>query len=202
MGFPLFLLIISISLTSVIMEKEIWKDIDGYDGYQASNLGNIREVKILHDLKVMPNYIKKRLAYTKYRIVNQKVGSHGYLKSSLLGYGSAYVHRLVAMAFHPLDSYEGLEVNHKDEDKANNRVDNLEWVTHKENMNYGTRTQRCSKEVYQYTLDGEFVTKYASTRDAGRNTGINYSLIARCCRGNCGNKTIHGYVWRYKPIDK
>ncbi len=184
------------------MEKEIWKDIEGYGCYQVSNFGNVRRLDVSYDLRMDVDGKLRRFKVERYFFVSKTVGAHGYLKSSLGSYGYAYVHRLVAKAFHPLSSYDGLEVNHKDEDKTNNRADNLEWVTHREKVNYGTRTKRCSKEVYQYTLDGDFVAKYSSTRDASRKVGISHSLVARCCRKNVSNKTTHGYIWSYEPLYK
>ena len=95
-------------------------------------------------------------------------------------------------------------MNHKDEDKSNNVVSNLEWCTHEYNNTYGTRNKRIgksntngklSKPVLQYTLDGQFVKEWPSTMEAARN-GFNRSHIIECCRKN--RKTHKGFKWGYK----
>ena len=113
--------------------QEIWKDISGFEGfYEISSYGRVRSVK------------SGRILST-----SKCGGCRGYLSVCLSKNGKRYgklVHRLVAEAFIP--EVEGLsEVNHKDEDKTNNRVENLEWCDHKYNMNYGTRNIR-SKDTH------------------------------------------------------
>ena len=113
--------------------QEIWKDISGFEGvYEISSYGRVRSVKS-----------GKILSTSKCG------GCRGYLSVCLSKNGKRYgklVHRLVAEAFIP--AVEGLsEVNHKDEDKTNNRVENLEFCDHKYNMNYGTRNIR-SKDTH------------------------------------------------------
>jgi hypothetical protein len=96
-------------------------------------------------------------------------------------------------------------VNHKDEDKYNNRADNLEWVTHKENLNYGTARERSSKgylgqpvEVEQRDLDGNLIKTYKSIGEAARESGISAGQICTCCQKKKGHLTAGGYKWRYK----
>lgn len=108
--------------------KEIWKDIIGFERiYEVSNYGRVRNVKSGRILSV-----------------SKCGGCRGYAGVSLSKDGKRYgrlVHRLVAEAFIPRP--DGLyEVNHKDEDKTNNRVDNLEWCDHRYNMNYGSRMEK------------------------------------------------------------
>lgn len=107
--------------------EEIWKNIDGYEGiYQVSNLGRVRSL----DRRVW-NYTKKG------RILKSHSNGHGYQNVSLYNENKiekhAYIHILVAKAFIPNpNNYE--QVNHKDFNKANNNVENLEWVSRKQNM--------------------------------------------------------------------
>ena len=172
------------------MKKELWKDIDGYEGlYQVSNLGRI-----------------KSLRYGKERIM--KPGKHpdGYFVVTLSQNNKKNyhkVHRLVAQMFLE-NPYNLPQVNHKNENKADNRVENLEWCSAKYNSNYGTRTQRMSekkvngklaKTVYQYTLDGEFIKEYPSTMEIQRLLNFRNGNISECCNGR--RKSAYGFIWKY-----
>ena len=168
-----------------IMKKEYWKPVVGYEGhYQVSNFGRVKSIK-----------------FGKERILKPKKNKFGYLCINLYknNIKKEYkVHRLVAEAF--IDNPDNLpQVNHRDENKLNNNADNLEWCTHEYNINYGTRTERCSKKlskpVLQYTLDGEFVREWPSTMECDRN-GYNRGNVYACCLGK--RKTHKGFIWRYK----
>ena len=162
---------------------EIWKDIKGYEGhYQVSNWGR-----------------GKSLKWNKEKILQPLIQSNGYYYIGLVKNNKRInykIHRLVAEAFLPNpNNYK--EVNHKDENKANNVVTNLEWCDRKYNQNYGTRTEKCSKKVYQYTLDGKFVKEWKSTAECGRN-GFSQSSVSACCRGRY--KTANGFIWSYNKF--
>ena len=168
--------------------NEIWKDIDGYEGlYQVSNLGRVKSLNYLHTGK--ERNLKPGTDGSGYRFV----GLYKNGKTRLF-----YIHRLVAKAFIPNPDGK-LEVNHKDENKTNNCVDNLEWMTRQENNNYGTRNERVSKSlsksVFQYSLDGEFIRKWPSTIQIERDLGFSIGNISQCCNGKL--KSAYGYIWKF-----
>ena len=117
----------------------------------------------------------------------------------------SFVHRLVAKAFIP--NPQGLEtVNHKDEVKTNNVASNLEWMSQKDNINYGTHNKRMaeaninhpkkSKVVQMFDKStGELLGTFPSTHEAERVTGIAQQNISSCCTGKL--KSAGGYIWRY-----
>ena len=138
----------------------------------------------------------------------------GYLTIRLCKYGkhkAFFVHRLVAIAFIPIPEHlkhipiERLEVNHKDEDKTNNCVWNLEWCDSKYNRNYGTRNKRMSeaktngktsKPVLQLDKDtGEIIREWPSTMEVQRQLGFAQESISDCCLGKY--KQSHGFKWKY-----
>lgn len=175
-----------------IKMNEIWKDIEGYEGlYQVSNLGNI-----------------KSLRSNKLMSVNDS--GIGYMKTHLSKNGKQtypYVHRLVAIAFLP-NPNNLPEVNHKDENKSNNNVTNLEWCDKYYNANYGTLMKRSLETkkrnnskgqeyaCLQYDLKGNLIAEYKSESEAYRQTGVRH--IADCCRGVRHRITAGGYIWRLK----
>lgn len=167
---------------------EIWKPIAGYEGiYEISNLGRVKSL----------NYHRSG----KECVLKPNKHNCGYIRATLSNGGhmlSYYVHRLVAEAFIPNPDHLP-QVNHIDEDKTNNRVDNLEWCTAKYNNNYGTGKDRQvtarSKAVKQLTLNGEFITKWKSANEAGRKNGISNSHICDCCNGK--QRQTGGYKWEW-----
>lgn len=166
--------------------SEIWKEID--DRYSVSNLGRVKS-----------NYANKE------RILKPTPDARGYLKVDLR-HGEKrkgmMVHRLVAFAFIENPDPENFkEVNHKDENKTNNCVDNLEWCDTKYNCNYGTRNQRkgenCKKRVCSVDKNGN-VTHYNSRNEAAELIGIDATSISKCLRSNLSqNITAGGMLWFY-----
>lgn len=186
--------------------KEVWKPIPGYEGlYEVSNKGRVKRLE--QDI-ICKNGVKR---HKKERILKGTVQNNGYLYVNLYD-GPKRVHRLVAEAFIP--NPEGKpQVNHKDEDKTNNHVENLEWMTAKENLNFGTRNERAgkaiskanrnhialSKTVAQYSKDGELIKVWQSAREASRQLGISQGNISLAVQGK--RKTCGGFVWKYAEND-
>ena len=151
------------------------KDIKGYEGLYA----------ITEDGKVW--------SYRSNRFLKTNINRSGYqyVVVSVGGERKTFtIHKLVAEAFIP--NPEGKQqVNHKDEDKTNNKVENLEWMTAIENVNYGTRTLRTQTPVYCVELDRVF----DGVREAARELGLHHNNISAVCRGRL-NQT-GGYHWQY-----
>lgn len=181
--------------------KEIWKPVVGYEGfYEVSSIGRVRSLARI----VECNDGRKRKI--KDRILKCSRNSGGYYGITLHKDGctkSVNIHRIVAEAFVP-NPLEKEEVNHKDENPSNNHASNLEWVTAKENNNYGTRKERARKAIVeaqgravrQLSRDGELVAEYESLSEAYGATGAFISNIVKCARGEY--KTAGGYIWKYK----
>lgn len=176
--------------------EEIWKDIEGYEGlYQVSNMGRVKSLtRNRRGRNNAPNPIQGR-------ILKQHI-YFGYCYISLCKnrkYKGFRVHRLVAHAFIP--NPDNLpQVNHRDENKTNNCIDNLEWCDGEYNINYGTciakRARSKSKKVLQFKPDGTFVKEWKSIMDVQRNLGFCQSYISECCRGK--HAYAYGYLWKYK----
>lgn len=161
--------------------QEIWKDIPNYEGiYQISNHGRIRS----------NNPGNKRFHNKTDHILKAHVSNTGYCQVTLYKDGvkrrKYTVHKLVATMFIP--NPDNLPcVNHKDENKLNNHVDNLEWCTYAYNNAYGTAKIRSiitvSEPVEQYTLEGLHIATYLSATVASKLTGINKTDILKACKG-------------------
>lgn len=183
---------------------ETWKDIKGFEGiYQISNMGRVKS------FKADPNG----------RILSIKNSKGDYL-NIVLCHGnkrrSVKVHRLVAEAFIPNPDNKP-EVNHKDGNKQNNRVGNLEWATRIENQRHAlalnpnilkgmvqyNRYIR-PRTIQQFTMDGRFVAEYANSTEAEKATGVcqrNILQVANRDEYKPGKtrRQAGGYIWRFKP---
>lgn len=126
--------------------QEIWRDIEGFGGcYQVSNLGRLKSLERTVKGNNGGVYVKKE------KILTPTINSRGYYHTCLRKDGrsiTVYIHRIVAQAFLPNPDNLPL-INHKDEDKTNNRVENLEWCSAKYNTNYGTANERRREKLKQ-----------------------------------------------------
>ncbi len=181
------------------MEKEIWKDIIGFEGYyQVSSFGNIRSVD--RYIQNNPNASRK----LKGKNLKQKIGIKGYHLICLHKNGSnkfVRVPRIVGEMFveNPLNKPQ---INHKDGDKSNNNASNLEWATCLENITHSVKNgfhksgsnHVQSKPVIQMTLDKKFIKRHGSMMCAFRDTGVADTGISLCC----ANKRKHagGFLWK------
>lgn len=171
--------------------EEIWRDIPGFEGrYQVSNFGNVMSFLKSKKYQNKPHLMKQQIINSGYKIVCLNIR-----KQRARNYP---VHRLVAMAF--LDNPNNYPcVNHKDENKLNNHVENLEWCTYQYNNAYGTAKirefQTKANPVRQLTIDGVWIATYHSPTTAARL--INHSLdgILDCCKGK--RDFAYGYKWEY-----
>ena len=177
---------------------ETWKDIAGYEGlYSVSYLGEIQS----HITGKLLKHCNHSCGYKTVCLTKNKTKK------------TFYVHRIVATAF--VKNKDNLQqVNHKDEDKRNNAVSNLEWCTAKYNTNHGTGPRRrvvntdykamgnklskilSSGRVKQFSLDGKFLNEYESASRASiAVSGKRNYNIYRCLRGEAN--TAYGYLWKY-----
>lgn len=162
-----------------------WKDIKDYYGlYQVNDTGDVKSLK-----------------YGKEKILKPLKNKWGYFEVALSKDGKKKwisIHRLVATTFIH-NPYNLPCVNHKDEDKTNNRVDNLEWCSYGYNNNYGTHIKKIvekrSKKVLQFSKTGKLVREWSSPNECGRN-GFSVGDISLCCRGE--RKSHKGFIWKYK----
>lgn len=179
---------------------EEWKNIKGFEGvYQVSNLGRV---------KSLPRHVKRendKGYFLKEKILKQNFHTGGYLKVTFSKNGkitNKFVHRLVGEAFIP-NPNNLPQINHKDEDKSNNGISNLEWCDNQYNNVYGTKIKRQKKSEYLQKLmnpikgtnleTGE-VLIFDSVNEASKH-GFVRRGIRDCLDGK--NKQHHGYRWEY-----
>lgn len=183
------------------MSKEEWRDIKGYEGkYQVSNFGFVKSLQRWDNFN---NRVQKRE-----RILKQNKNRKGYMKVKLYneeGKKTLSVHRLVAIAF--IENPENKEqINHIDGNKANNRLDNLEWCTNKENQIHARKcglSDNCrkkGKKIFQYDLQNNFIREWENIKTASVSLGICSSGISNCCKGIL--KSAGRYKWSYADNDE
>lgn len=179
--------------------REEWKAIPGYEGlYEVSNLGRVRSLNYRHTGKT--------------QVLKPQIPKNGYAQVQLYNNGGKWhsVHRLAAIAFIP-NSNNYPEVNHKDENKTNNRVENLEWCDRKYNCNYGSHNEKISEANKRRMLSEEArakISKFSSKKIQCIETGQIFDSLTKAaeylhCTPNNINKSLKrghkagGYHWKY-----
>lgn len=170
----------------ILLGGYMWKKIKDHHNYSVNDYGEIRNDRT-------GRMLKPHLTY------------NGYLRVTLDG-AKLRVHRIVAEAFISNDK-NFPQINHKDGDKTNNQVDNLEWCTAKQNTKHayenGLRTIsytniKTPKPIVQMTLDGTIIGRYDSIMQASRRYGYNDSNLSKACKGV--QQTAYGYKWQYANL--
>lgn len=181
---------------------EIWKDIPGYEGsYQASTKGKIRG---LNRICLSKNGSFRTVSN---KILTPKIDRYGYyeLHLSLKNIRIHFkIHILIAKTFisNPKNKPQ---VNHKDGNKLNNKISNLEWNTNSENILHAFKNGLMKNNNFinnparikckQFNLDGSFIKEWNSLTEAANFYGIDNTNIVRCCKGN--RKTSKNFIWSY-----
>lgn len=161
-----------------------FRDYSKYEVYEDGRIWSYKYKKFLKPITMKDGYQRVNL-----------YDNDGKMKMYLL-------HRVVWEAVTGKPIPQGYEINHRSEVKTSNMISNLELLSHKENINYGTRNSRDaktkSKQVGAYK-NGELVMTFQSVNEANRQ-GFNKCVVSRCCR-NCynreGNNKYKGFEWRY-----
>ena len=171
-------------------EKEIWKDIEGFEGYyMVSNLGNVKSLG------------NGNSNNSKERILKPWKDSNGYHQVKLYKDGKRKiyaVHRLVAQAFIQFVPQEGVmyDIDHRNTDRTDNRAINLCWVTRSQNLFNPITNSKLSKPVLGISKINGLILEFPSTMEASRQTGIAYQNICACCNGK--RNSAGEFYWMYK----
>lgn len=190
----------------VTMEKEIWKDIEGFDKYQVSNTGLVRSKERI------ANHIYGK-AKRKSAVLKNYVRNTGYSYVTLYKNGKAKhhaVHRLVAEAFIPNPENKP-QVNHLNSIRTDNNIKNLAWVTYSENIKHGYEfgnitpntpwkgkfgeKHHASRGIIQMDMDGNEIATHIGIYHAARIIGVWPANIIKCCRGRLNS--TGGFKFKY-----
>ena len=185
--------------------KEIWKDIKGYEGYyQISNFGRVKSLD--RYVATTGNPSGKRLIKGKLKKPTERIGKNGngYYHINLDKNNNSKlftIHKLVAETFIP--NPDNLPcINHKDENKHNNHVDNLEWCTIAYNNIYGTARERAGSKmrikVLKFDLQGNLLRQYDGLGMASKEENISKGNIENVCTHRNGKKTLNGFIFMYE----
>lgn len=184
---------------------EIWKDIKNYEGYyQVSNMGRVKSLKRTWYSPGKKGLNKKCSNNEKILKPGKNQGGYWIVNLSKKNkYKSRPIHRLVAETFIENEN-EYPCINHKDENKENNNVNNLEWCTYSYNNNYGNHNKKLSETkcllIDQYDLGGNFIKTWLGMREPEKQLGIKNQCICYCCKGK--TKTAGGYIWKYNKENR
>lgn len=170
---------------------EVWKKIDGFDNYEVSNKGNVRSIKRNKSLKPY----KDSSGYYEVKLYSEE---NGYKQLS--------VHRLVYKTFVG-EIPEGMQVNHINEIKTDNSVENLNLMCCKDNVNWGTGNKRRSdtlknnpKEstpILQCDMEGNVIREWVSQNEIQRVMNYSQGTISACCNNKKWKKSAYGYKWKF-----
>ena len=177
----------------------VWRTVTDFPDYEVSDEGLVRKNNLI--LKGFDNG-----GYLRIELKNEST------KKKFL------IHRLVALAFIP-NPENKLQVNHKDLNRRNNKLENLEWVTNQENVNHAlennptfketitnlmsalgkknanANSAKARKPVNQLDLDGNFIKTFISGREAAKELDLAFKVISKCCNGKC--KTYKGFKFEF-----
>lgn len=179
---------------------EIWKDIKGYEGlYQVSDCGNVRSVDRFILKKGVKQFLKGKTL--KPSIVNQY---YSVILSKNNKIKRFSIHRLVYETFIG-EIPNGKQVNHINENKTDNKVENLNLMSPKENTNWGTGIERRSKKNSKQVLQIDpatdiIISEFQSASDAERKLGLSQGHISNCCNNKPHCNTCGGYKWQFKKV--
>lgn len=193
----------------IVENDEIWKNVHIpvlAENYQVSNLGRIRRIDVIRDDfygKMYKNTYKYNNKLYRYKVLSLKTDKNLYFYVDMRRGNTRktkVLHRLIAYAFLGPPTENNNIVNHKNGDKHDNRVENLEWTNLSENSKHSYKLGRLSigKRVAKYNINGELLETYCSVEKASLENGYNTSYISMCCRGE--RPKAYGYLWKYLDI--